>query len=75
MMATALPNPPVSRKLSSASQGPDFILPDKVTPDYSHFITTGFVSLEDSPQKIPVKILHDTGGVSIFHSRLSVKFF
>ena len=61
-MATALPNPPVSSKHPSASQGPDFIHPSKVPPDYSHFITTGFVSLAGNPQKVPVKILRDTGG-------------
>lgn len=65
-MVTALPNTPVSSEPPGAPQSSDFTISDELPPDYSHFITTGFVSLAGSPQKVPVKILHDTGGTVSF---------
>ena len=40
--------------------------PSAVIPDFSPFITDGFVSLVGQTEKVPVKVLRDTGAFGTF---------
>ena len=60
------PSLPVVVEVPGVSEGSSLLWADMVPPDYSEFIREGFVSLVGRSQKVPVKILRDTGGSASF---------
>ena len=61
MVASVVPSLPVVVEVPGFSEGSSLLWADMVPPDYSEFIREGFVSLVGRSQKVPVKILRDTG--------------
>jgi hypothetical protein len=66
MVASVVPSLPVVVEVPGVSEGSSLLWADMVPPDYSEFIREGFVSLVGRSQKVPVKILRDTGGSASF---------